>query len=124
MASVKSEMEKKFTRTQRSVTHGFGDRIAQERRAKAYREQRDIGQKDVAEAVGATRPSVSRWEAGGSPPNDEMIARLAAYFGVTPGWLRYGQEPRVAVGAPTMDLEKPQRGFVPQKRKGGGKASG
>ncbi len=73
-----------------SVTKGFGDRLAQQRREKAARDQRDIGQKEVAEAVGASEPSVSRWEAGIGVPRDATIQRLADYFGVTPGWLRYG----------------------------------
>lgn len=72
----------------------FGERLAQERREKAARERRDISQKDVAEAVGSSAPSVSRWENGGQPPGDAILERLARYFGVTMGWLRYGQEPR------------------------------
>lgn len=87
-------MRKTFTDSQDSVTQEFGERLAQERREKAARERRDISQKDVAEAVGSTAPSVSRWENGGSPPGDAMLRKLAAYFGVTPGWLRYGQLPR------------------------------
>lgn len=89
-----------------SVTQGFGERLAQERREKAARERRDIGQKDVAEAVGSSGPSVSRWEAGLGVPSDRMIGELARYFGVTPAWLRYGQEPRHAP-APELAAPKP-----------------
>ena len=107
-----------------SVTQGLGERIAQERRLKAAREQRDIDQRDVARAVGVSFGAVSRWESGETVPKDDAIAKLAKYFGVTPAWLRYGQEPRVDAGAPTMDLTKPQRGFVPGKvvKKGGKRA--
>ena len=79
------------------MTHqGFGDRLAQERREKAARERRDVMQRDVATAVGTTPATVSRWEQGLAKPGDHMMEKLAAYFGVTPGWLRYGQEPREA----------------------------
>ncbi len=69
----------------------FGGRLAQARREKAARERRDILQKDVAAAIKTTPTTVSRWEAGVNVPDDEMVRRLAKYFGVTPGWLRYGE---------------------------------
>lgn len=74
----------------------FGERLAQERREKAARERRDITQRDVAVAVNETPTNYSRWEAGINMPKDAAIAKLAIYFGVTPAWLRYGQEPREA----------------------------
>jgi len=73
-----------------------GERIAQERRLKAVREKRDIDQLVVAEAVGVTGPTISRWESGDVIPRDGVLVELARYFGVTPAWLRYGQEPREA----------------------------
>lgn len=93
-------MGKTFTKQQLAVTQSFGDRLAQERREKAARDRCDISQKDVAEAVGSSAPSVSRWEKGGPPPSDATLERLARYFGVTMGWLRYGQEPRRAPDDP------------------------
>lgn len=106
-------MKETFKHGQGSATQGFGSRLAQERREKAAREQRDIAQKDVAEAVGSSGPSVSRWEAGvGGPPSDSMIERLAAYFGVTPSWLRYGQEPRQP-DVPTGVIERDYEGAEP-----------
>lgn len=81
-----------------SATKGFGDRLAQARREKAAAEHRDISQKDVAAAIQSSGPSVSRWESGVGVPSDRMLERLARFFAVTPGWLRYGQEPKHAAG--------------------------
>lgn len=80
------------------AVEGFGARLAQERREKAARDRRDLTQADIAKAIGSSGPSVSRWEAGLGVPSDRMVEALARYFGVTPAWLRYGQEPREAPG--------------------------
>lgn len=72
----------------------FGERVAQERREKSARERRDVLQSEIADAIGTTPTSVGRWEAGLVMPKDAMLVKLAHYFGVTPAWLRYGQEPR------------------------------
>jgi len=85
-----------------TVTDSFGERLAQERREKAARERRDLSQKDVAEAIGSSGPSVSRWESDVGMPSEAMIQKLAAYFGVTPGWLRYGHGPRTLTREPAL----------------------
>ncbi len=85
----------------------FGERLAQERREKGVRERRDVLQKQVARAVGTTATSVSRWEKGIVMPGDAMVRKLAAYFGVTPAWLRYGQEPREAPATPAVGKMRP-----------------
>lgn len=75
------------------MTRGtLGRRLAQLRREKSYREERDIDQAEIAKAIGigARRQSyVSRWE-NDVIPKDEIIVKLAAFYGVNPGWLRYG----------------------------------
>lgn len=77
----------------------FGHRLAQARREKAVRDRRDVSQRDVAKAVGTTPPTVSRWEAGLTMPNDGKLKKLALFLGVARSWLRYGNEVRaVAVG--------------------------
>ncbi len=47
------------------------------------RRERDITQKDLADALGTTPQSVSRWENGYVYPDMEMIPRIALYFGVS-----------------------------------------
>jgi transcriptional regulator with XRE-family HTH domain len=96
-------MQLSFREVHVTSVRGFGGRVAQERRLKAARDRRDIGQDDVAEAVEATPPTVSRWEAGLTVPGDKKMERLAKYFGVTPAWLRYGQEPREAPEKTSLD---------------------
>lgn len=111
-----------------SAAQGFGDRLAQERREKAARERRDIAQRDVARAVGVSAASLSRYEAGDTLPDDEVIERLAAYYGVSRSWLRYGEGSRTpgtegmadtATGAPRMEQRPAQRPHVPQRKQSG-----
>lgn len=40
-------------------------------------------QEELAEALGVTGQTVSRWEAGGGYPDMELVPPLANYFGVT-----------------------------------------
>lgn len=83
-------------RKQAGLAREIGARIAYERRLKSLRDGRDITHVDLAKAAGVTPATVSRWESGESPPKDGALIRLAHYFGVTRGWLRYGEEPREA----------------------------
>lgn len=117
---VKSFLSLLLRAGQLSATKGVGDRIAQERRLKAARDKRDIDQKEVAKAIGVTPGAVSRWENELAVPKDDVIAKLAAYFGVRAGWLRYGEGERIDAGAPLMELQKPQRAIIPRRDKGKG----
>jgi transcriptional regulator with XRE-family HTH domain len=86
----------------------LGQRLAQERRRKAYEEERDIEQSEIAAAAGVTQGSISRYEADATKPDDDTLARLADYFGVTRGWLRFGEgerKPLVTLGM----VPKPER---------------
>lgn len=47
------------------------------------RQQKNITQTDLADALGVSFQSVSRWERGQAYPDIEMIPKIAAYFGVT-----------------------------------------
>ncbi len=70
----------------------LGERLAQLRREKAANDRRDIDQADVAKAIGlpGKQSYVSRWEAD-VIPRDEILKKLADYYEVTIGWLRYGE---------------------------------
>lgn len=74
----------------------IGQRIAQARRELGVEEHRDITQSDLAERLGVSQATVNRWEGDveGKQPRDENVIALAKVLGVTPGWLRYGQEPK------------------------------
>lgn len=50
---------------------------------RSLRQKRNITQTELAEALGISFQSVSRWERGMAYPDIEMIPKIAAYFGVT-----------------------------------------
>lgn len=68
----------------------LGFRLAQERRIKSVAEERDIGHQEIADAAGVSQPTYSRYEADATKPDDETMVKLARFFGVDPGWLRFG----------------------------------
>jgi transcriptional regulator with XRE-family HTH domain len=50
----------------------------------------------MGKAAGVTAAAISLWESNGRAPREEALAKLAAYLGVTPAFLRYGVEPTAA----------------------------
>lgn len=88
-------------------TKTLGQRLAQLRREKAAREERDIDQTEIAKAIGigAKRQAyISRWENGYVVPKDDVLKKLADYYGVTPGWLRYGEGDKVPEPTAVLDV--------------------
>lgn len=100
-------------------------RLAQARREKAVLERRDITSAQVAKACRVTPSSYSRYENDLSKPDDEDLARIAEYFGVTRAWLRFGEGQKypdapiegVRVAGPAP---KPKRLADPSRRAAGG----
>ena len=64
----------------------IGQRIAD------LRKKRGMTQEQLAEALGATRQAVSKWESGKSAPDMETIIRMGVCFGVTMDYLILGVE--------------------------------
>ena len=56
-------------------------------RLKDLREDRDLRQIDVAEAVGIDQRSLSNYETGKTNPDAEIVIRLARFFGVSCDYL-------------------------------------
>ena len=56
-------------------------------RIKDLREDRDLRQLDVAQAVGIDQRSLSNYETGKTNPDSETVIRLAKFFGVTCDYL-------------------------------------
>ena len=56
-------------------------------RIKDLREDRDLRQLDVADAVGIDQRSLSNYETGKTNPDSETVVRLASFFGVTCDYL-------------------------------------
>ena len=58
-----------------------------ETRIKAMREERDLKQKEIAEAIGITQRKYSYLETGVQQWTDELLVRLAAYYGTSVDYL-------------------------------------
>lgn len=69
----------------------LGERIAQSRRLLGVRENRDISPSDLAGRLGVSAATVYRWESNEKSPREDALAALAALFGVTRAYLRYGE---------------------------------
>lgn len=65
----------------------LGERIIE------LRNMRGISQNDLAESMGVSRQSVSKWETGTSTPDLEKLVKLANYFGLSLDELVKGKEP-------------------------------
>lgn len=98
----------------------IAERLAQLRRELAARERRDITQAMIAEAVGLVPETYSRYEKGRRKVPEEAIAALAAYFGVTRSFLRYGDESQEAPKQGTLtpeDVEAARARVAARKKK-------
>lgn len=60
------------------------------------RAQKGLSQGDLADALGVSRQSVSKWETDASVPELDKLTRLADLFGVTLDELVKGEQPRPA----------------------------
>jgi transcriptional regulator with XRE-family HTH domain len=65
----------------------------------AVRARRDVTLAEIAKAVEISPASLSEYEADKKVPREGVLARLAAYLGVTPAYLRYG----IAPATPQVD---------------------
>lgn len=83
----------------------------------AARLRRDITQRTVAKAVGLTSAAISRYESGEVIPNDEIMGRIAKFFGVRPSWLRYGEGDKAAPKSGAIEAPAQTAG---RRRRGGG----
>ena len=53
------------------------------RRIYAYRTKRNLSQGDLADALGVSRQSVSKWETGNATPDLDKLVKLSELFGIT-----------------------------------------
>lgn len=61
-------------------------------RLKALRLERGLTQKQLAAKIFCSEQSVLNWERGRAVPREDYISDMAAFFGVSFGYLRYGKE--------------------------------
>lgn len=58
---------------------------------------------EIAGTLGVSAVTVGRWEKNQNAPDLAMIQRLAKLFGVSPGWLAFGEHPIVAPNGSQID---------------------
>lgn len=63
--------------TEPGMEQGFSERL------KRYRKERNLTQQQLADALGVSNKSVSRWESGGGYPDLPLLVPLAKTLGVT-----------------------------------------
>ncbi len=72
------------------------------------RKRAGLSQEALAERLGVSRQSVSKWETGDSEPEIGKLRALASVFGVTVDWLLSEEEfPREEPEGPAGDTAKP-----------------
>jgi transcriptional regulator with XRE-family HTH domain len=67
------------------------DRLKQLRRKKAYEEGRDVTQAEVAKAAGLITETFTRYEGGKRKIPSEVVIALAKFYGVSPGFISFGE---------------------------------
>ena len=88
----------------------------------------ELAQEALAERLGVSRQSVSKWESAGSVPDLQKVIQMADLFGVSTDYLlkdEMGQENRDTENAPQSDMDcslyrvtmEEANGFLNAKRK-------
>lgn len=73
----------------------------------------DLDQRQLAEALGVSRQTISHWERGGAQPALGHAARLAKVTGVTLEWLAEGVETEKTPTSDGEGLAVRPKGFEP-----------
>ena len=87
------------------------------------RTERNLSQGDLAEALGVSRQSVSKWETGGSVPDLDKLVKLSQLFGVSLDELVLDRKPPCEE-APREDPPPPVTVVVQRERTPGRKVAG
>lgn len=66
------------------------------KRVQALRVQSNLSQEALADKLGVTRQSVSKWELGQALPDTEKIVQICHLFGVSTDWLLLYEGPMLA----------------------------
>ena len=76
-----------------------------DKRIKQLRLERGINQKELGDAVGVSKQSVSNWENGNIMPSVDLLIRLADIFGVSTDYLLGRTEKRTVCVEGLTDLQ-------------------
>ena len=80
----------------------LADKITEERKKNGW------SQEDLAEKLGVSRQSVSKWESAGSVPDLQKIIQLADLFGVSTDYLLKDEIEEVGNCGPSEDTPSSQ----------------
>lgn len=76
------------------------------------REQNNMSQFEVAEALYVSRQAVSRWETGRAKPSTEKLIALSRLYGVPLDELVGGEPARAESGAENVEAPAPPRRWI------------
>ncbi len=76
-----------------------------DQRIRQLRSERGINQKELGDAVGVSKQSVSNWENGNIMPSVDLLIRLADVFGVSTDYLLGRTEKRTINVEGLTDLQ-------------------
>ena len=65
-------------------------------RIKALMQERQLSTRRLGAIVGASGVTVFQWCSDIAKPRGERLAKLAEFFGVTPGWILFGEEQQLS----------------------------
>ena len=76
------------------------------------REQNNMSQFEVAEALDVSRQAISRWETGRAKPSTEKLIALSRLYGVPLDELVGGEPARAESGAENVEAPAPPRRWI------------
>ena len=62
-------------------------------------QEKSVSSRALGKAIGVSGTSIVQWTNDQVKPREKALAGLAAYFGVTPGWLLFGDEAPLAASS-------------------------
>lgn len=65
-------------------------------RIRKLMQEKGISTRTLGKAIGVSGASIVQWTNDKTKPRENALAGLAAYFGVTPGWLLFGDDAPLA----------------------------
>lgn len=74
-------------------------------RLREARRQAKLSQKELAEAIGASRSSIARWERSDDEPSARTVWALALHLGVSARWLLGMRDTPIRPTFPTQEEE-------------------
>jgi transcriptional regulator with XRE-family HTH domain len=92
-----------------ALRRAIGRRLKQLRLSRQAALGREIDLKEIAADLGVTGSAVGQWELGRGKPTMVNLEALARYWGVHPGWLAFGWEPRTGEPPDSEPADKGHR---------------